>query len=104
MGSDFVPPVYTDYEGPQIDEETESQLKAAFYNLNLSCDASSTPVVDTCLAHLKLLRAFEELKSRTGLADGLWDIWDSRAQDLMNKNISHQLLITNFHKWDVPKL
>lgn len=81
MGSDYVPSVYNDYEGPQIDEETESQLKAAFYNLNLGCDASPTPVVDTCLAHLKLLRAFEELKSRTGLADGLWDIWDSRAQN-----------------------
>ncbi|KAK8050282.1 hypothetical protein PG994_012012 [Apiospora phragmitis] len=80
MGSDYVPPAYTDYEGPQIDEEMESQLKAAFYNLNLSCDASPTPAVDTCLAHLKLLRAFEELKNRIGLTDGLWDIWDSRAQ------------------------
>ncbi|KAK7951046.1 uncharacterized protein PG986_006774 [Apiospora aurea] len=81
MGSIYVPPAYTDYEGPRIDEETESQLRAAFYNLNLGYDASPTPVVDTCLAHLKLLRAFEGLKSRTGLTDGLWDIWDSRAQN-----------------------
>ncbi|KAK8113931.1 Alpha-ketoglutarate-dependent sulfonate dioxygenase [Apiospora kogelbergensis] len=81
VGNDSVPPAYGDYEGPQIDEETESQLRAAFYNLNLGSDASPTPLVDTCLAHLKLLRAFEDLKSRVGHSDGLWDIWDSRAQN-----------------------
>ncbi|KAK6206810.1 alpha-ketoglutarate-dependent sulfonate dioxygenase [Colletotrichum tabaci] len=37
------------------------------------------PTEDTCLAHLRLLTAFNRLKNETGYRDGLWEIWDSRA-------------------------
>lgn len=56
-------------------------VTAAFANLSLS--ASSTiggPHVDTCLAHLKLLHAIHSLKEDVGYTDGLWGIWDSRAE------------------------
>ncbi|WQF78680.1 Putative Glycine-rich domain-containing protein [Colletotrichum destructivum] len=38
------------------------------------------PTEDTCLAHLRLLTAFNRLKNETGYRDGLWEIWDSRAK------------------------
>ncbi|TID04052.1 Glycine-rich domain-containing protein 1 [Colletotrichum higginsianum] len=37
------------------------------------------PTEDACLAHLRLLTAFNRLKNETGYRDGLWEIWDSRA-------------------------
>ncbi|KAJ0331855.1 hypothetical protein COL5a_002524 [Colletotrichum fioriniae] len=40
---------------------------------------SSFPTQDECLAHLRLLTAFDRLKTETGYRDGLWDIWDARA-------------------------
>ncbi|OHF04055.1 hypothetical protein CORC01_00394 [Colletotrichum orchidophilum] len=39
----------------------------------------SFPTEDTCLAHLRLLTAFNRLKTETGYRDGLWDIWNARA-------------------------
>jgi hypothetical protein len=36
--------------------------------------------VDYCLAHLKLLYAFHALKEDIGYADGLWGIWNVRAE------------------------
>ncbi|KXH47813.1 hypothetical protein CSAL01_03306 [Colletotrichum salicis] len=39
----------------------------------------SFPTHDTCLAHLRLLTAFNRLKTETGYRDRLWDIWDARA-------------------------
>ncbi|GKT43458.1 uncharacterized protein ColSpa_03639 [Colletotrichum spaethianum] len=43
-------------------------------------DPRDDPNEDTCLAHLCLLAAFNRLKNETGYRDGLWDIWDRRAQ------------------------
>lgn len=37
------------------------------------------PYSDTCLVHLKLLFAFQALKEDVGYTDGLFGIWDSRA-------------------------
>lgn len=34
-----------------------------------------------CLAHLKLLHAFQALKEDVGYTDGLWGIWDSLVAD-----------------------
>lgn len=53
-------------------------ISAAFENLSLN-STSDTPDVDTCVAHLKLLFAFESMKEDVGYTDGLWNIWDSRA-------------------------
>lgn len=53
-------------------------ITAAFSSLNIS-PAPQDPTVETCLAHLKLLFALQSLKEDVGYTDGLWDIWDSRA-------------------------
>lgn len=43
------------------------------------------PSVNACLAHLKLLHAFQALKEDVGYTDGLWSIWNSRANDQREK-------------------
>lgn len=53
-------------------------ISAAFANLSLHSNFE-TPNVDTCIAHLKLLFAFQSMKEDVGYTDGLWNIWDSRA-------------------------
>lgn len=40
------------------------------------------PTPDTTLVHLKLLHALQEMKEDVGYTDGLWGIWDSRADNL----------------------
>ncbi|OHW90767.1 alpha-ketoglutarate-dependent sulfonate dioxygenase [Colletotrichum incanum] len=77
------PPAYgaasdTQSSGPQ-------DLSAALGTLNLDpsppgTDPRDDPNEDTCLAHLRLLTAFNRLKNETGYRDGLWEIWDSRAR------------------------
>ena len=53
-------------------------ITAAFSSLNIS-PTPQDPTVETCLAHLKLLYAVQSLKDDVGYTDGLWNIWDSRA-------------------------
>jgi hypothetical protein len=53
-------------------------VTAAFDNLTLS-NVPVDPSVETCLAHLKLLFAFQWMKEDVGFTDGLWGLWDSRA-------------------------
>lgn len=60
---------------PQVDEP---DVAAAFANLKLS-NETADPDADTCLAHLKLLFAIQNMKEEVGYTDGLWGIWDSRA-------------------------
>ncbi|KAI1138140.1 hypothetical protein F5Y05DRAFT_418995 [Hypoxylon sp. FL0543] len=69
------------------------ELNSAFASLDLSSWTSEvTP--DTCLAHLKLLHAFQNLKEDVGYMDGLWGLFDSRAipqhekkSDVIEKNL-----------------
>ena len=70
--ADGKPPLQPD--APPVD------LTAAFANLRLS-NGPRDPDADTCLAHLKLLAAFQNMKEEIGYADGLWGIWDTRAND-----------------------
>lgn len=54
---------------------------AAFANLSLtSTPSDDIPAVDTCLAHLKLLHAIHSMKEDVGYTDGLFGLWDSRAE------------------------
>lgn len=55
-----------------------ANVTAAFDNLTLS-NVPVDPSVETCLAHLKLLFAFQWMKEDVGFTDGLWGVWDSRA-------------------------
>lgn len=72
------PPAYGDTQGPTL-ETGEDALPTHFGDLKLSDSALSLPDVDSCLAHLRLLFVFQKLKTRIGLHDGLWDIYDSRS-------------------------
>ncbi len=61
------PPVYT----PHLPDIT-----AAFSNLDLTT-IGSKPTKDQCIAHLKLLEAFHQLREDTATRNGLFGIWDS---------------------------
>lgn len=65
--------------GPGAHNHNDVDISAAFSNLSLNSSSDETPEVDTCLAHLKLLFAFQSMKEDVGYTDGLWNIWDSRA-------------------------
>ncbi|KAJ3524928.1 hypothetical protein NM208_g11858 [Fusarium decemcellulare] len=69
------PPSYEDASAPP---PSHDDLTAPFANLNIK-PLPHYPDPDTCLAHLKLLFAFESLKEDVGYTDGLWGIWDTRA-------------------------
>ena len=51
-------------------------VAAPFASLKLSNEPPVFPSADTCLAHLKLLYAFRNLKEDVGYTDGLWGIKD----------------------------
>lgn len=53
-----------------------SDLTAAFSNLTLG-PATPTPTPDQCIAHLKLLEAFHQLREDVATTDGLFGINDS---------------------------
>lgn len=63
---------------PGAQDAGEINVTAAFEKLNLS-NLPSNPSIDTCLAHLKLLLAIQNMKEDVGFTDGLWDLWDARA-------------------------
>lgn len=69
------PPAYTSENLPP---EVIGELNAAFSSLDLEIK-STTVTPDMCLAHLKLLNAFQNLKEDIGYTDGLWQIYNSRA-------------------------
>ncbi|KAI1496854.1 hypothetical protein F5X99DRAFT_398843 [Biscogniauxia marginata] len=69
--SDSAPPQYT-----AVDSVNE--LSAAFSSLQLPT-ATGDVTPDTCLAHLRLLFAFQTLKEDIGYNDGLWQIFDTRV-------------------------
>jgi len=58
-----------------------ADVTASFAALRLSDSPRDLPDADTCLAHLKLLFALQSLKEDVGYMDGLWGLWDSRADD-----------------------
>lgn len=56
--------------------DNPSDLTAAFSSLNLNL-ASRTPTPDQCIAHLKLLEVFHQLREDVATTDGLFGINDS---------------------------
>jgi hypothetical protein len=81
------------YGQPSADDPAVN-LTAAFENLKLS-NGPGFPDVDRCLAHLKLLSAFQSMKEEVGYTDGLWNIWDNRAD-------GDEILVVDGPPADVP--
>lgn len=80
------PPAYAAMAPPQQplpadpnSPEARAALTAAFSNLSFAASGRQEPQRDECLAHLKLLFAFQTLKEDVGYTNGLFDLWDSRA-------------------------
>ncbi|KAI4100626.1 MAG: hypothetical protein L6R37_005384 [Teloschistes peruensis] len=67
------PPAYTARETPAYDDSPS--LTAAFANLQLK-EVADKPTIDQCLAHLKLLEAFHQLREDVATTDGLYGIDD----------------------------
>jgi hypothetical protein len=63
-----LPPAYA------LHDTVVSNLTAALSNLNL--ETSTTPTPDQCIAHLKLLESFHQLRRGIALQDGLFGIKD----------------------------
>ncbi|KAF2969983.1 hypothetical protein GQX73_g3622 [Xylaria multiplex] len=76
--ADAAPPSYNAPLDISISLEDIDQLNLAFSSLEVPLVAK-TVTPDTCLAHLKLLFAFQNLKETVGYRDGLWRIYDSRV-------------------------
>jgi len=83
------PPAYTatDSNGGRVvengDGATPIDITAAFASLRVANDPlGPLPDPDTCLAHLKLLAALEAMKEDIGYTDGLFGIWDTRADSV----------------------
>ncbi|KAJ3561231.1 hypothetical protein NPX13_g9029 [Xylaria arbuscula] len=74
-GGDAAPP--PSYDAGVSPDDIE-QLNLAFSSLNVPL-VSKSVTAGTCLAHLKLLFAFQNLKESVGYTDGLWQIYDSRV-------------------------
>ena len=66
----------TEQQPPPAYSANPSDLTAAFSNLNISL-ASPVPTPDQCIAHLKLLEAFHQLREDVATTDGLFGINDS---------------------------
>ena len=66
---------------PTEDEISKVNLTEAFDKLLLET-RPNFPNADTCLAHLKLLFAIQAMKEEVGYTDGLWNIWDIRADSV----------------------
>lgn len=63
---------------PFYDETGPPDVTAVFSNLNLF-EASTKPTPSQCLAHLKLLEAFHQLREDVATTDGLYGIRDDFA-------------------------
>lgn len=76
------PPPYSvsTAQGESSNRQPVIDVTAAFARLTVT-NAVQDPTPDLCLAHLKLLHAFHGLKEDIGYTDGLFGLWNSRADD-----------------------
>ncbi|KAI5467827.1 hypothetical protein BGZ63DRAFT_431370 [Mariannaea sp. PMI_226] len=85
MAGADAPPPYAPVEaaGPALqDDLPPGEPGATFPSLN-PAPGPADPQSDSCLAHLKLLFAFQNLREDVGYTDGLWGLWDTRAEGNM---------------------
>ncbi|KAI2638591.1 hypothetical protein GGS21DRAFT_509045 [Xylaria nigripes] len=75
--ADAAPPSYDASHTTSLSRGDIDQLTSAFSSLHVPLVAQNVSP-DTCLAHLKLLYAFQNLKETIGYTDGLWNLYDNR--------------------------
>ncbi|KAL9635830.1 MAG: hypothetical protein Q9164_003223, partial [Protoblastenia rupestris] len=75
LPKDHCPPPAHTSEASSVAYDPNPHITAAFSSLNLT--ASDFPTPDQCLAHLKLLEAFHQLREDVALRDCLFGIKDS---------------------------
>ncbi|KAI8193166.1 hypothetical protein KHU50_012681 [Colletotrichum sp. SAR 10_65] len=81
------PPAYTSSPPSSLTEPLE--------NLSISHFPTAVPTEAHCLAHLRLLYAFNRLKTETGYRNGLWNIFDSRAGSQTSAHDSKKAAISD---------
>ena len=87
------PPSYTN---------NQPDITAGFSRLTLDQRQSAKPVRDQCIAHLKLLECFHELRETTATTDGLYGFWDSFVPSHLNER-DHAALLTKIRekRWSI---
>ena len=88
------PPSYASHSGSQ-----DVDITAAFSNLDLN--TNRLPTGDLCLAHLKLLEAFHQLREDVSQADGQFGIKDDFAASDVQNERNHQLAQIREKRWQV---
>lgn len=92
------PPAYAQSEGNF--NLGVPDITAAFSNLDLTLSAKPTP--DVCIAHLKLLEAFHQLREDVAFEDGRFGLKDAYADAAPSKRERDELLIKIREKrWQV---
>lgn len=86
---------------PPAYEASPSDQTTAFSELNLTSETSE-PTSDRCIAHLKLLEAFHQLREDIATTDGLFGIKDSWVPaDLSRQEQAAVLLKIREKRWAV---
>ena len=87
------PPSYT---------TNQPDITAGFSRLTLDQRQSAKPVRDQCIAHLKLLECFHELRETTATTDGLYGVWDRFVPSHLNER-DHATLLTKIRekRWSI---
>ena len=80
----------------------QPDITAAFSRLTLDQRQSARPVRDQCIAHLKLLECFHELRETTATTDGLYGFWDRFVPSHLNER-DHATLLTKIRekRWSI---
>jgi hypothetical protein len=73
------PPTYT-AQDDNAGGPSAADLSSAFSSLQISDIPTALPTPETCLAHLKLLHTIQALKEDIGYTDGLFGVWDAKAE------------------------
>jgi len=84
---------------PSYSTETPD-ITAAFSNLRLGTKADK-PTIDECIAHLKLLEAFSQLREDIGTTDALYGIQDDFASPLPAERRTESLARMREKRWAV---
>ena len=97
---DSPPPAY------RVDELPQDELTASIRNLHLSkpnvtTASQSLPSNDECIAHLKLLAAFANLREEVSETDGIFGLSDSLADGYTGGSRDQKLIKIREKRWAV---